>query len=78
MHDYKGKALLVIIDGIGDVTIPAFGDRTPLEVAHTPNLDAIAGALALSQQLRRHLNFTSERCLWLEPLPTFTPLQLLA
>jgi hypothetical protein len=40
----RAKVLLLIIDGVGDVTIPAFGDRTPLQVAHTPNLDAIAGA----------------------------------
>mgnify|MGYP001807901586 CR=1 FL=1 len=39
----RGKVLLLIIDGVGDVSIPAFGDRTPLQVAHTPNLDAIAG-----------------------------------
>jgi 2,3-bisphosphoglycerate-independent phosphoglycerate mutase len=37
------KALLLIVDGIGDVTIPALGDRTPLQVAHTPFLDALAG-----------------------------------
>lgn len=37
------KLVLVIIDGVGDVTIPAFGDRTPLQVAHTPNLDCLAG-----------------------------------
>ncbi|WIA32441.1 hypothetical protein OEZ86_003263 [Tetradesmus obliquus] len=38
------KVILVIVDGVGDVTIPAFGDRTPLQVAHTPNLDCIAAA----------------------------------
>lgn len=37
------KVLMVLIDGLGDVAIPAFGDRTPLEVAHVPFLDAIAG-----------------------------------
>ena len=37
------KVILVIIDGIGDCTIPAFGDRSPLEVAHVPTMDAIAG-----------------------------------
>lgn len=37
------KVILVIIDGIGDVTIPAFGDRTPLQVSHTPNMDCISG-----------------------------------
>ena len=40
------RVVLVLIDGVGDVTIPAFGDRTPLQVAHTPNLDAVAGARA--------------------------------
>jgi hypothetical protein len=38
------KIVLVLIDGVGDVTIPAFGDRTPLQVAHTPNMDCVAGA----------------------------------
>jgi hypothetical protein len=42
----QGKLLLLIIDGVGDVNIPGFGDRTPLQVAHTPNLDAIAGGSA--------------------------------
>jgi hypothetical protein len=37
------KIALVLIDGVGDVTIPAFGDKTPLQVAHTPNMDCIAG-----------------------------------
>lgn len=37
------RIILLIIDGLGDVTIPELGDRTPLEVAHTPCLDAIAG-----------------------------------
>jgi 2,3-bisphosphoglycerate-independent phosphoglycerate mutase len=37
------RVVLVIVDGVGDVSIPAWGDRTPLEVAHVPYLDAIAG-----------------------------------
>ncbi len=45
------KVVLVIIDGIGDVTIPAFGDRTPLEVAHTPNMDALAGVYPCPQHM---------------------------
>lgn len=40
----REKVLLLIVDGIGDVSIPAFGDRTPLQVAHTPVLDALASA----------------------------------
>lgn len=47
-----GKVLLLIIDGVGDVSIPAFGDRTPLQVAHTPNLDAIAGARRRARRAR--------------------------
>ena len=35
--------VLVLIDGIGDVSIPELGNRTPLEAAHCPNLDTIAG-----------------------------------
>ncbi|MCH8253448.1 MAG: 2,3-bisphosphoglycerate-independent phosphoglycerate mutase [Planctomycetes bacterium] len=36
------KAILLIIDGLGDRPIAALGDRTPLEAAHTPNLDRLA------------------------------------
>ena len=38
----KGLAF-VLIDGIGDISIPELGNRTPLEAAQCPNLDAIAG-----------------------------------
>ncbi|MDR7414856.1 MAG: alkaline phosphatase family protein [Armatimonadota bacterium] len=37
------KILYVILDGLGDRPIPALGNRTPLEAAHTPHLDALAG-----------------------------------
>ena len=33
----------VLLDGIGDVTIPDLGRLTPLQAADTPTLDAIAG-----------------------------------
>lgn len=36
------KILYVILDGLGDEPHPRLGDRTPLEAARTPNLDAIA------------------------------------
>lgn len=39
----KGRMAFVLIDGLGDVSIPELGNRTPLEAAHTPHLDAIAG-----------------------------------
>ncbi len=38
------KGLMIIIDGLGDRGIPAFGGLTPLEAAQTPNLDRLAGA----------------------------------
>jgi 2,3-bisphosphoglycerate-independent phosphoglycerate mutase len=46
------KALLLIVDGIGDVSVPALGDRTPLQVADTPFLDALAGGGAAIRQPR--------------------------
>ncbi len=38
------KLIYVAIDGMGDLPIKALGDKTPLEVAKTPNLDALAKA----------------------------------
>jgi len=36
------KLLFVAIDGMGDLPIEALGNKTPLEAAQTPNLDALA------------------------------------
>jgi len=36
------KGILVIIDGMGDLPCPQFEEKTPLEVAETPNLDFLA------------------------------------
>ena len=36
------KAMLIVMDGLGDRPIKELGWRTPLEAAHTPNLDALA------------------------------------
>jgi len=38
----KRKILVVVMDGLGDRSIKELGDRTPLQVAHTPNLDWFA------------------------------------
>ena len=35
----RNKGLLLILDGLGDRPIEAFGGRTPLEAATTPNLE---------------------------------------
>lgn len=40
----KKRIALVLIDGLGDVSLPRFGYKTPLQVAKVPNLDAIASA----------------------------------
>lgn len=37
------KCILVILDGLGDRSHAEFGYRTPLQAAHTPALDKIAG-----------------------------------
>ncbi len=36
------KGVFVIIDGMGDRPIKEFGDKTPLEIAETPNIDYLA------------------------------------
>lgn len=40
----KRRVAFVLIDGLGDVSLPRFHYRTPLQVSKTPNLDAIASA----------------------------------
>ena len=49
----KLKGLMVILDGLGDAGISQFGGKTPLEAAHTPNMDALisAGMAALIDPL---------------------------
>ena len=37
------KCALLIIDGLGDLPLIELGDKTPLEAAHTPVLDRLAG-----------------------------------
>ncbi len=36
------KLIFVAIDGMGDIPIKSLGNKTPLEVAETPNMDALA------------------------------------
>ncbi|NQU13235.1 MAG: 2,3-bisphosphoglycerate-independent phosphoglycerate mutase [Desulfobacteraceae bacterium] len=36
------KIILVLLDGLGDRSCKALGNRTPLQAAHTPNLDRLA------------------------------------
>ncbi|KAA8547844.1 hypothetical protein F0562_004273 [Nyssa sinensis] len=40
----KRRVAFVLIDGLGDVSLPRFGYKTPLQVAKIPNLDAIASS----------------------------------
>eukprot|EP00268_Persea_americana_P022678 TRINITY_DN2252_c0_g1_i1.p1 TRINITY_DN2252_c0_g1~~TRINITY_DN2252_c0_g1_i1.p1 ORF type:complete len:496 (-),score=111.24 TRINITY_DN2252_c0_g1_i1:795-2282(-) len=40
----KGRVAFILIDGVGDVSLPRFHYQTPLQVSKTPNLDAIASA----------------------------------
>jgi 2,3-bisphosphoglycerate-independent phosphoglycerate mutase len=36
------RCILILLDGLGDRAYHSLGDQTPLQDAHTPNLDAIA------------------------------------
>ena len=38
----NAKLALVVLDGLGDIATPTQGRLTPLEAAHTPNLNALA------------------------------------
>ena len=41
------KIVLLVMDGLGDVSYEQLGNKTPLEAARTPNLDMLAGNSAL-------------------------------
>ncbi len=38
------KCILILLDGLGDRSYPAFSHQTPLQAAHTPTLDRMAAA----------------------------------
>lgn len=38
------RAILVVLDGLGDRGIPEFGGKTPLQAARTPHMDAVAAS----------------------------------
>ncbi|CAK7335131.1 unnamed protein product [Dovyalis caffra] len=40
----KKRVAFILIDGLGDVSLPRLGYKTPLQAANVPNLDAIASA----------------------------------
>lgn len=41
MRQTSLKLLFIVIDGMGDLPIPALDNKTPLEAARTPNLDSL-------------------------------------
>ncbi len=45
----KQKLLFLIADGMGDYPISEIGDKTPLEAAHTPNIDSLTPFSVLGQ-----------------------------
>lgn len=44
MTGAQQQAVVLIVDGLGDLPHPHLGGQTPLESARTPNLDRLAGA----------------------------------
>lgn len=49
----EAKYVVIILDGAADLPLEALGGRTPLEAAHTPNLDTLAreGMMGLVQTI---------------------------
>jgi 2,3-bisphosphoglycerate-independent phosphoglycerate mutase len=49
------KLIYVAIDGMGDLPIAELGNKTPLEAAHTPNLDFLAknGKMGLMYSVKK-------------------------
>lgn len=47
----------VLIDGLGDVSVPFLKGKTPLQFASTKHLDSIAGALPTLGSLQKHTHF---------------------
>lgn len=45
------KLILLVLDGVSDVRHPDFGNRTPLEVADTPNLDGLTPRSACGRMI---------------------------
>ena len=41
----RARIAFLLVDGVGDVSVERLRQRTPLQVAHTPALDAVAGEL---------------------------------
>ncbi|MEA5114386.1 MAG: alkaline phosphatase family protein [Geobacteraceae bacterium] len=48
------RCILLLLDGLGDRSQPVLNGRTPLQAAHTPNLDRIA-ALGMNGLFHAHL-----------------------
>ncbi|MDD2573391.1 MAG: 2,3-bisphosphoglycerate-independent phosphoglycerate mutase [Bacillota bacterium] len=42
LKENNSKIVMVVMDGLGDIRSPEFDNKTPLEYANTPNLDALA------------------------------------
>ena len=40
----RARVVVLLIDGLGDVSVPSLGQRTPLQSARTSTLDALAAA----------------------------------
>ena len=43
----RRKIVFVLIDGVGDVSIPSIGANSPIELSTSPVLDSIASAFVL-------------------------------
>lgn len=54
----NSKIVLLVLDGLGDIRNPKFGNQTPLEYAHTPNLDTLAAKSCVGRSFPVGLGIT--------------------
>ena len=56
MDDVRSKYLILVGDGMADEPLEELGGKTPLEAAHTPNMDQLAakGLLGLTETIGSH------------------------
>lgn len=57
------KIMLIVSDGMGDLPVKAFGGKTPLEAARTPNMDLMArkGQTGIMHVLKKGVIPTSDK-----------------
>jgi 2,3-bisphosphoglycerate-independent phosphoglycerate mutase len=48
----RGRLVFLLVDGMGDVSLPQLHNMTPLQVADTPIFDAVVGIASTGRPSR--------------------------